>query len=250
MVPVYPNPPGPSYPQYPNGQFPAAPGIGSSSQSLYNAAPPAYSNHSRGTPAQTSHRPTAGLPSHGSRDPTSAPATTVSTSRKVFLSGIPPNGAWQNLKDLLQRFGHVERCDVPRDKHHPDKAKGTATAEFSSNDEALKAIKQLNGFKWEGSVIRAKFDQVNTSRASGRATASSFQSVERSEGPAGRGVTSARLQAQRRRPSDGPLVVNGSRGTVIPSKSRRGSKEDDGDASDVDSSDDEGGRNVHRGETE
>ena len=165
-------------------------------------------------------------------------ATVVSPNRSIFLSKLPYNAVEHAIRRLLESFGRVECCDVPLDRTSPSKIQGIATARFKETNDAARAIRELNGKTWRGVTISARWDKNAASTSS--TDSSSGRSVQVRHGSSGTGRTTNTCRDdngardQRRRLVEGPLIVNGSRGNVAYSHSRRGSREDDSDSSDND----------------
>lgn len=74
---------------------------------------------------------------------------------RVLVSGLPPTGSWQDLKDHMRDAGDVQFTDVFKD--------GTGIVEYSHYDDMKYALKHLDDSKFrshEGEVafIRVKAD--------------------------------------------------------------------------------------------
>jgi len=77
------------------------------------------------------------------------------TDHRVLISGMPPSGSWQDLKDHMREAGEVTYTDVYKD--------GTATVEFGCKSDMEWACKNLDDTKFkshqnEHSIIRVKGD--------------------------------------------------------------------------------------------
>jgi len=77
------------------------------------------------------------------------------TDHRVLISGMPPSGSWQDLKDHMREAGEVTYTDVYKD--------GTATVEFGCKSDMEWAVKNLDDTKFkshqnEHSIIRVKGD--------------------------------------------------------------------------------------------
>jgi len=77
------------------------------------------------------------------------------TDHRVLISGMPPSGSWQDLKDHMREAGEVTYTDVYKD--------GTATVEFGCKSDMEWAVKNLDDTKFkshqnEHSTIRVKGD--------------------------------------------------------------------------------------------
>eukprot|EP00795_Rhopilema_esculentum_P015264 gene15265-6473_t len=84
---------------------------------------------------------------------------------RVLVSGLPPTGSWQDLKDHMREAGDVVYTDVFRD--------GTGVVEFSRKDDMRWAVKNLNDSKFkshegESAYIKVKDDGPGRSRSRSR----------------------------------------------------------------------------------
>ena len=70
-------------------------------------------------------------------------------SRKLYVGNLPYQTGEAELQDLFARAGTVERVTVMRDQA-TGRARGFAFVEMSTDDEARKAINELNEFQLEG----------------------------------------------------------------------------------------------------
>jgi hypothetical protein len=203
---------------------------------MYDTAGPVYTNGHHVTAPHFSRHP-SNLP-QANRAPL---APTGTPNRTVFLSKLPYTAAGQAVRHLLEEFGTIERCDVPLDRTSPSKIQGTAIVKFSEPNDAAQAIRNLNGTKWKGVTIFARWDRESASTSSGSSLPD--RPPHASQGSPGAGTHSearredSEARGQRRPVGDGPLIVNGSRGNVAPSRSRRGSRQDDSDSSEYDDND-------------
>lgn len=203
---------------------------------MYDTAAPVYANGHHVTAPQFSRHPSNRLQANrASLAPTGTP------NRTVFLSKLPYTAAGQAVRHLLEEFGTIERCDVPLDRTSPNKIQGTAIVTFNEPNDAARAIRNLNAIKWKGVTISARWDRESASTSSGSSLLD--RPPRASPGDPGAGThTEARREdgearSQRRHAGDGPLIVNGSRGNVAPSRSRRGSRQDGSDSSEYDDDD-------------
>lgn len=78
-----------------------------------------------------------------------------------FLSGLPPSGSWQDLKDHMREAGDVCYADVFRD--------GTGVVEFVHKEDMSCAIHKLNktkfrshevGFRPQTNLVRTVFRAI------------------------------------------------------------------------------------------
>ena len=232
----------PVYAQYQHTQYADANSTAEFHQTVtYNPATPAYTNgHHMTAPRMSRH------PANRTQDDRALSSTVDSPNRTIFLSKLPYNAVGQAVKRLLEPFGKVERCDVPQDRTSSNKIRGTASAKFREASDAARAIRDLNGTRWRGVTISARWDKDAASTSS-TDSSSGRQVLARHSSP-GTGNNASAVRAdngardQRRRVGEGPLIVNGNRGNVVPSRSRRGSREDDSDSSDYDDGDEDEGQ--------
>lgn len=61
------------------------------------------------------------------------------------MSGLPPSGSWQDLKDHMREAGEVVYADVYKD--------GTAVCEFKKHDDMKWAIKYLDDSKFKSHEV-------------------------------------------------------------------------------------------------
>ena len=64
----------------------------------------------------------------------------------MLVSGLPPTGSWQDIKDHLREAGEVVYADVFRD--------GTGVVEFSKRDAMIWACKNLDDSKFKSHEVR------------------------------------------------------------------------------------------------
>lgn len=87
------------------------------------------------------------------------------TDYRVLVSGLPPSGSWQDLKDHMREAGEPTYTDVYKD--------GTAIVEFGRKSDMEWAVKNLDDTKFkshqnETSTIRVKEDDKPRSRSRSR----------------------------------------------------------------------------------
>ncbi|KAG7284135.1 hypothetical protein NEMBOFW57_010496 [Staphylotrichum longicolle] len=77
--------------------------------------------------------------------------------RQIYVSNLPFNVGWQDLKDLFRQAGGVIRADVHLG---PDgRPKGSGIVVFESPDDARNAIQQFNGYDWQGRMLEVREDR-------------------------------------------------------------------------------------------
>jgi arginine/serine-rich splicing factor 1/9 len=65
---------------------------------------------------------------------------------KCVVTGLPPTGSWQDLKDHFRECGDVIFTDVTRD--------GTGIVEFSRHDHMKRAVRDLHDSKFRSHEVR------------------------------------------------------------------------------------------------
>ena len=73
-------------------------------------------------------------------------------SRKLFVGNLPYETMEQDLETLFGQAGQVETVSVMRDRM-TGRARGFAFVEMASDDDAQKAITQLNGHQLGGRAL-------------------------------------------------------------------------------------------------
>ena len=63
----------------------------------------------------------------------------------LFLSGLPPSGSWQDLKDHMREAGDVCYADVYRD--------GTGVVEFVRKEDMSYAVRKLDNTKFRSHEV-------------------------------------------------------------------------------------------------
>ena len=67
------------------------------------------------------------------------------SDNRVAVSGLPPTGSWQDLKDHMREAGEVLYADVYKD--------GTAVCEFTSHRDMKWAVKYLDDSKFKSHEV-------------------------------------------------------------------------------------------------
>lgn len=65
---------------------------------------------------------------------------------RVLVSGLPPSGSWQDLKDHMREAGDVCFADVYKD--------GTGVVEFLRHDDMKYAVKKLDDSRFRSHEVR------------------------------------------------------------------------------------------------
>jgi RNA recognition motif-containing protein len=69
--------------------------------------------------------------------------------RKLFVGNLPYETGESDLQEIFERSGHVDSVKVMRDMA-TGRARGFAFVEMGSDEEARKAITELNGYQLGG----------------------------------------------------------------------------------------------------
>ncbi|CAG8728203.1 11554_t:CDS:2 [Dentiscutata erythropus] len=72
--------------------------------------------------------------------------------KTIYLSNVPYTSNEQGLEELGSRYGKVESVRLPRD--YEGRSRGYGFIEFSQEEEAARAMEELNGFQFEGRELR------------------------------------------------------------------------------------------------
>ncbi|KAJ7333782.1 Serine/arginine-rich splicing factor 1 [Desmophyllum pertusum] len=99
---------------------------------------------------------------------------------RVLVSGLPPTGSWQDLKDHMRDAGDVQYTDVFKD--------GTGVVEYTRHEDMKHALKNLDDSKFrshEGEVafIRVKHDAPGGGGGHGGSRSRSKSPRSRSRSP-------------------------------------------------------------------
>ena len=87
-------------------------------------------------------------------------------SRKLFVGNLPYETMEQDLEALFGQAGQVETVTVMRDRM-TGRARGFAFVEMASDDDAQKAITQLNGHQLGGRALTVNEARPQAARPSG-----------------------------------------------------------------------------------
>ncbi|KAF3915663.1 Nucleolin [Arthrobotrys entomopaga] len=85
--------------------------------------------------------------------------------RQIFVSNLPFNVGWQDLKDMFRQAGTVLRADVHIG--HDGRPKGSGIVAFETPEDAKSAIQQFNGYDWQGRVLEVREDRFAGSTSFG-----------------------------------------------------------------------------------
>jgi cold-inducible RNA-binding protein len=87
-------------------------------------------------------------------------------SRKLYVGNLPYEIGENDLQDLFARAGSVESVSVMRDQM-TGRARGFAFVEMSSDEEAQKAIQELNEFQLGGRSLTVNEARPKEARSGG-----------------------------------------------------------------------------------
>jgi RNA recognition motif-containing protein len=87
-------------------------------------------------------------------------------SRKLFVGNLPYETMEQDLETLFGQAGQVETVTVMRDRV-TGRARGFAFVEMASDDDAQKAITQLNGHQLGGRALTVNEARPQAARPGG-----------------------------------------------------------------------------------
>lgn len=86
--------------------------------------------------------------------------------RKLFVGNLPFSVTDESLQQLFAEAGTVESAQVIMDKFS-GRSKGFGFVEMSTDDEAAKAVSQLNGREVEGRALTVNEARPQTPRTGG-----------------------------------------------------------------------------------
>ncbi|OWF39774.1 serine/arginine-rich splicing factor 1-like [Mizuhopecten yessoensis] len=81
------------------------------------------------------------------------------SEHRVLISGLPPTGSWQDLKDHMREAGDVCYADVYKD--------GTGVVEYLRNDDMKYAVRKLDDTKFRSHEGETSYVRVKEDRGSG-----------------------------------------------------------------------------------
>jgi RNA recognition motif-containing protein len=87
-------------------------------------------------------------------------------SRKLFVGNLPYETMEQDLETLFGQAGQVETVSVMRDRV-TGRARGFAFVEMASDEDAQKAITQLNGHQMGGRALTVNEARPQAARPGG-----------------------------------------------------------------------------------
>jgi RNA recognition motif-containing protein len=84
---------------------------------------------------------------------------------KLYVGNLQYSSSEEELKELFFQFGEVASVNIIKDRHSGE-SKGFGFVEMSSNADADKAIKGLNGNNFQGRMLKVNQAQDNRSNNS------------------------------------------------------------------------------------
>ena len=73
--------------------------------------------------------------------------------KRVYVGNIPFKYRGKDLREIFSEFGEVEFATVILDKFNRRRSKGFGFVSFVNDDEAKKAIQEMNGKELDGREI-------------------------------------------------------------------------------------------------
>ena len=73
-------------------------------------------------------------------------------AKKLYVGGIPYTSTQEGLQELFAQCGNVESAIIIKDKM-TGRSKGFGFVEMATDEEAQKAIAELNGKEFDGRTI-------------------------------------------------------------------------------------------------
>ena len=117
-------------------------------------------------------------------------------SRKLYVGNIPYETNEQDLQELFGQAGAVETVTVMRDRD-TGRARGFAFVEMASDDDAQKAIAELNDRQFGGRRLTVNEARPQVPRSGVAAVASTRVVLRVAASRAGNGVSNGRGTALR-----------------------------------------------------
>ena len=86
--------------------------------------------------------------------------------KKLFISNLPSNATEENIGSLFSRYGTVRSIDIIKDIF-TGKCKGFGYIEMEGH-EARAALSNLDGFSFENSILKVRYDEKSKHRSKRR----------------------------------------------------------------------------------
>jgi RNA recognition motif-containing protein len=87
-------------------------------------------------------------------------------AKKIFVGNLPFSMGETELRTLFEQKGTVDSATVMRDAE-TGRSRGFAFVEMANDEEAEKAIKELNGYSAEGRALTVNEARPKTERRGG-----------------------------------------------------------------------------------
>ncbi|PWZ03827.1 RNA-binding domain-containing protein [Testicularia cyperi] len=86
-----------------------------------------------------------------------APYGGAGAPTQLYVSNLPFETSWQDLKDLFRAAGSISRADI---NMGPDgRSKGTGIVAFANSNDASNAIAMYHGFDYRGRILEVRLDR-------------------------------------------------------------------------------------------
>jgi RNA recognition motif-containing protein len=82
----------------------------------------------------------------------------IQVARRIYVGNLAWQVSWQDLKDHFRQIGEVIYADVMKERNS-DRSRGCGIVEFSTSEEAARAINELNDTEIKGRQIFVREDR-------------------------------------------------------------------------------------------
>lgn len=86
---------------------------------------------------------------------------------RVFVGNLDFHVSWQDLKDYMKQAGYVNYCNIVKNPHTGE-SRGFGVCEYSTEDEAERAIRELDGASFGGRPLHVRKHQTKEERSDHR----------------------------------------------------------------------------------
>jgi multiple RNA-binding domain-containing protein 1 len=110
------------------------------------------------------------------------PPTEEYSSDRLFVRNLPFHATQEEVKEVFDSFGEITECHIPVDDS--DRNKGYAFVKFSSSQDAIQAMEQLDGSSFQGRLIHVlparpeRDDKDSSGNADGNKNATGMSNEE------------------------------------------------------------------------
>lgn len=87
-------------------------------------------------------------------------------AKKLYVGNLAFETTESDIKDLFAQIGSVDSCDLILDRY-TSKSRGFAFVEMSSDEEAQKAISEINGKEIDGRALTVNEAKPRENRGGG-----------------------------------------------------------------------------------